>query len=555
MKKLFYYFALLALPAALYSCGDDDKDPIGEITEENIIRNDGDAANLVKAILKTQSAGSGLSFLTESLSEGTVSFEGEETADGPLISRLDVQGNNVYVGYPWDKHYPAIASANELIEKISAIEDGAAADGKILTTLGKNTALGGLYFARALSYFYLVRLYGPVPLYTKPGETGGSPAAVEDIYKQIEADLKLAEELLPTSTGVKTVPSKYAAQAILARVYLTWAQYSSQGDLEATPADQAKLASAEAYADKVINSGQFFLLDDFTKNWGRHNKNGFEHIYNQSYVLGDARPGDGGNHQSHCAFSFGFNADPNTQPTHIGPASYDLYLNWDGKDTSVSKYDRRRDFSYTTALRKPNTGGSRLEPEKDTLFIFNPTTGWLPIFGKGIDRSFYEGPLVGPTERDLDRIEIRYADVLLIKAEALIEQNKNLTTAKDLINQIRERAYKGAPGGAAQYYVTASAQNDLRAALRQERKNEFVYEQTRWFDLVRWHVLDKTIKEVANYTEYQDGYAPANTPGTFFAKVRTHLRAKYNAVNSNPGKYYRFPYPETALASNPNLPR
>jgi hypothetical protein len=549
MKKVFYYFALLALPVAFYSCSDDD-DPIGEITEENVIKNDADAANLVKAILKAQSPGSGLSFIAESLSEGTVSFEGDETAGGPLISRFDVQANNDYVEGQWNKHYPVIASANELIEKISAIESGAAADGKILTDAGKNTALGGLYFARALSYFYLVRLYGPVPLYTRSGETGGSPATVDAIYKQVEADLKKAEELLPTSTGVKTVPSKYAAQAILARVYLTWAQYSELGDLEATLADPTKLANAVTYADKVISSGQFDLLEDFTKNWGRLNKNGPEHIYNQSYVLGDARPGDGGNHQSHCAFSYGFNADPNTLPTHIGPASYDLYLQWDGKDTSVNKYDQRRDFSYTAELRKPNSNGSRTEPEKDSLFQFKPSAGWLPLFGKGIDRSFYEGPLLGPTERDLDRVEIRYADVLLIKAEALIEQGQSLDDAKNLINQVRERAYKNAPGGAAQYYTTASTQDDIRAALRQERKNEFVYEQVRWFDLTRWHVLDKTVKKVADYTEYKEENYNA---GTFFAKVHTHLKAKYDAVNSNPGKYYRLPYPETAVASNSNL--
>jgi hypothetical protein len=118
---------------------------------------------------------------------------------------------------------------------------------------------------------------------------------------------------------------------------------------------------------------------------------------------------------------------------------------------------------------------------------------------------------------------------------------------------VRERAYKNAPGGATQYSVTASTQEELRAALRQERKNEFVYEQLRWFDLVRWHVLEKTVKEVENYPEYSDSYAPANTPGSFFAKVRTHLKARHAAVTSNPGKFYRFPYPETAVASNPNL--
>ncbi|MDR1897357.1 MAG: RagB/SusD family nutrient uptake outer membrane protein [Prevotellaceae bacterium] len=538
----FFKIALIALAVALYSCSDKDDNPVDEISEELIIKSYADAANIVKGLLKAQSPGSGLSFIAETLSEGTVSFEGEETSDGPLVSRFDIQPNNYYVGAQWAKLYPAIASANEAIEKISAIAAGAAADGYVLTEVGKNTALGGLYFVRGLSYFYLVRLHGKVPLYTtsaasKAGQ--GVPAEVNAIYTQIEADFKKAEELLPTSTGgVKTVPSKYAAEALLARVYLTWAQYSAEGDLDATPADQTKLNNAVTYADKVINSGQYSLLDDFTKNWGRNNKNGQEHIYNQSYVVGDAGPGDGGNHQSHCAFSYGFDADPNTQPAHIGPSSYSLYTGWDG-GRAGNDIDQRREFSYTAHLLKPGT---------TQVYEFLPATGWLPLFGKGIDRSFPTGPIDGPTERDLDRIEIRYADVLLIKAEALIELNRDLGAARDLINQVRRRAYIQADDPTA-YDVTATTQAELRTAVREEIKHEFVYEQRRWFDLVRWHTLVKTVQTVSTFPEYSA--TPA--AGTFFAKLKTHLQARYTAVTGSGTKYYTLPYPETATASNPNL--
>ncbi|GHU94609.1 membrane protein [Bacteroidia bacterium] len=539
MKNKIFYAALLALPFALYSCNKDNNNgPVDEVQGGLVIKKDADAANIVKGILKTQSPGSGLSFLVESASDAAVSFEGDDDAPGPLISRFDITGaNEDYVGGQYNKHYVAIAQVNELLAILDTIPAGAAADGFILTVAGKNIALGGAYFARAYSYFNLVQLYGGVPIYTAVGETNGSRASVDKVYKQIESDLLEAEKLLPTSTGVKTVPSQYAAQAILAKVYLTWAQYSDQGDLDATPADQAKLAKAVTYADKVIESGEFILLDDFTKNWGRHNKNGREHIYNQSYVLGDARSNDGGNHQSHCAFSYGFDANPNDQPTHIGPASYDLYTKWDN-DNSQKDYDQRRDFSYTDHLLKPGT---------DSVYQFNPTTGWLPLFGKGIDRSFPNGAIDGPAERDLDRIEIRYAEVLLIKAEALIEQNKNLGEAQNLINQVRARAYNTAPTN--DYLITASSQTDLRNALRQERANEFVYEQKRWFDLVRWHVLEKTILTVQNYPEYTASPAA----GTFFAKVKKHLTERVTAVTGSGAKYYTFPIPDAAIESNPNL--
>jgi hypothetical protein len=553
-----FYSALIALSVATFSCSDDDDNvtPVDEITEELIIQNDADAANLVKGLLKVTCPGSGMSFIAETISEGTVSFEGEETAGGPLVSRFDIQPNNEYVAIQWDKLYPVIASANEALVKIAALPAGdvfveyggvpyyvGVAEGAVLSTSGQNTALGGLYFVRAYAYFNLVRLYGKVPLYITSAESkagNGVPAEVSAIYAQIEADFKKAEELLPDVTGVKTVPSKSAAQALLARVYLTWAQYSPEGDLDATPADQTKLNNAVTYADKVINSGRYSLLDDFTKNWGRHNKDGLEHIFNHSYVLGDEGPRDGGNHQAHCAFSYGFDANPNTEPTHIGPSSYSLYTQWDGGHAGI-EFDQRREFSYTSKLLKPGT---------DSVYRFDPSTGWLPLFGKGIDRSFPTGPIDGPTERDLDRIDIRYADVLLIKAEALIELNKDLSVARELINQVRHRAYIKAPNPT-EYYVTTTSQTELRAAVRQEFKNEFVYEQRRWFDLTRWHTLVKTVQTVSTFPEYNPNPAPA--AGSFFEKVKTHLHARYDAVTGSGTKYYTLPYPETAVAANPNL--
>ncbi|GHV61755.1 hypothetical protein FACS1894195_2750 [Bacteroidia bacterium] len=539
IRNSILFTALVVLSVAFHACNDDDSS-VNEIPDKLIINSDADAANVVKSIFKTQNCGSGYSFLLETVSEATVSFEGPDTEDGPLVSLFDIQPNNGYL-YIWGKQYAAVAEANAAIEKIDAIEAG---EGKTLSEAGKNTALGGAYFVRGLAYFYLVQLWGEVPLYTSTKDaTNGSPKPVADIYAQIEKDLKKAEELLPEFTSYKTEPSKYAAEAILAKVYLTWAQYSPEGDLPTPPADQSKLAQAVVYAEKVISSNRFILEEDFTKNWGRYNKNRQEHIYNISYVLGEDGPGDGGNHQSHCAFSYGFEADPTTQPPHIGPSSFDLYTNWDGGHDGI-ELDQRRELSYTAHLAKPNSGAT---PALDIVYNFVPPLS-LPYFGKGIDRSFYEGPILGPTERDMDRIEIRYAEVLLIKAEALIESNQSLPVAAALINQVRHRAYNQAPDPTV-YYVTATTQVDLREAVQQERFNEFVYEQKRFLDLARWHNLVRTVQKVATFTEYSASYAP----GSFLLKVQTHLKARYDAVTGSGTKYYRFPIPESALETNKNL--
>jgi hypothetical protein len=580
----------------------DDKDIVEEIPDETVIANDADAVNFVRGILKPQGLGSGGSFLLESLSEATVSFEGDDEQDGPLVSRFALTPTNGYVELIYNKEFKSVADANIAIDKISAIESApAGVEGGYYLTIynqehgtsfilsqgGKNSALGAAYFARALGYFYLVQLWGEVPLYTSSeNSTGGSRASVNAIYTQIESDLKKAEELLPNEYGAKTYPTKLVAAAILSKVYLTWASAVDAGG-NTVPAGDAnvsfvpeKLANAVSYADKVINSGAYALEKDFIKTQpGRNNKNSIEHIYNIPYVLGEDGPNDGGNHQAHCAFSYGFGVNPDEAPTHIGPASFSLWLNWDG-DHPQKQYDRRREFSYASYLRSV---------DNKQAYAFTPKEGWLPIFGKGLDRSYPRGADVGPYERDMDRLEIRYADVLLTKAEALIEKGENLSEAKSLINTIRRRAYNTGefadasinpndlqPGISnpapdrsiaanellpSDIEITASDQAGLRDAVRKERASEFVYEQKRWLDLARWHNLVSTVKSVSNFPEYNStGYeAPYDYAGNlygagkFYDKVKKHLHEKYDAVTANPKKYYRFPIPETAFSTNPNL--
>jgi hypothetical protein len=607
MKSRFFQVitavTVISFATLVTGCNNDDDDNIiNEVTDETVIESDTDAANFVRAILKPQGLGSGGSFLLESLSDAAVSFEGDDEEDGPLVSRFAVTPTNGYVELIYNKEFKSVADANIAIDKISAIESApegieggyslilynqAHGTSFLLSHDGKNSALGAAYFARALGYFYLVQLWGEVPLYTSSeNASGGSRASVNAIYTQIESDLKKAEQLLPDQHGAKTYPTKLVAAAILSKVYLTWASAVDASGNTIPAGDAAitfvpaKLASAVTYADKVINSGTYALEKDFLKTQpGRNNKNSVEHIYNIPYVLGEDGPNDGGNHQSHCAFSYGFGVNPDESPTHIGPASFSLWLKWDG-DHEYKQYDRRREFSYASYLRSADNRQS---------YDFTPKTGWLPVFGKGIDRTYPRGADVGPYERDMDRLEIRYADVLLTKAEALIESGNNLDEAKSIINTIRHRAYNvgeftdasvnpndlqpgianPAPSQAittnsletSDIEITVSDQVGLRAALRKERASEFIYEQKRWLDLARWHNLVATVQSVATFPEYNGtGYeAPYDYSGNlygagkFFDKVKNHLHERYDAVTASPRKYYRFPIPATALETNPSL--
>ncbi|MDR0612531.1 MAG: RagB/SusD family nutrient uptake outer membrane protein [Dysgonamonadaceae bacterium] len=536
MKKnvfLPYVLGVLLSSVALFSCNDSNEpEPApGRILPIVDVPNDAAASSVAKQVYPAlQTLSSSFSFLIESASEGTISFEGAENAAGPQVSRLDIAPNNWYAIKVFNRLYRSIGEGNRAIASIEA--SGAVSAG------AKATAIGQVKLNRALAYLYLVQLYGEAPLILdrETDLVGAARASINDIYTQIVIDLTDAEAVLPEYDAQKYNPTKNAANALLARAYLAWASNPlSQSEIEAIknstadPAysvDPAKLAKAVEYADKVIESGKYRLLpiEDQTnrpyayKNYalyGREYENNDEVIYS-IFHLGDGID-EQGNHQAHCGFTFDFNIE---EDTHIGIADIDLVNRWDSLDL-------RREISYATRLTDPD--------EAKTYEYLPPVT--LPRFGKSVDHSYPNSERIAPTKNEVDRIEFRYADVLLIKAEALFEQGK-AAEALPLVNQIRERAY-----GNSDHNFSTLTREDLRT----EIEHEFVYDQRRWLDLVRWKTLIQTVKSVENFEHFDSSYAKAGDTGrdgatvnAFFAKIYTHLHAKYDNIK---GKFYRFPIP------------
>ncbi|MDR3235651.1 MAG: RagB/SusD family nutrient uptake outer membrane protein, partial [Prevotellaceae bacterium] len=236
-----------------------------------------------------------------------------------------------------------------------------------------------------------------------------------------------------------------------------------------------------------------------------------------------------------CTFTNRFtNLD---QDFHIGPADPTLLDRFEAND-------KRKLLTYT--FRLFNTD----EANKEYRWEWPVTT---PIYGKWIHRSGYVTTGASPTiERagastaaqpnNINRIEIRYAEVLLIKAEALFFLGR-ASTGLSYVNQLRERA-----GVAPLTTLTEDA-------LFREWELELTFEQKRWTNLTRWKTYIKTIQTVENFEYYKETY---NTPesitavfGTeidgktvnaaFYAKVYKHLHAKHDNVK---GKFYRFPIPK-----------
>ena len=527
-KTLVSAFVALTVSGLTTSCSSDNNDESNTIQTGVETLDDQKALALAdNALFEYYHKAFGLSFIVETFTSKTHSFEGPESADGPLISRHELTPTNVYFVNRWYNKNSAIANANDAIEKITAATG--------VSEQTKKEAIARAKLARALAYHVLVRLWGEVPLYTSTNGDTKTRASIDDVYTQIVADLEDAASDLPTTGSLPSVPTKAAAYGLLSRVYLDWGsnpltfdQVNAIKDQTTDPApsyNTSRLEKAVEYANKVTG---YTLNSSFASIWGKDNETNKD-----EKILTFVHDGDAvgtGNHQVHCSWTFGFNVE---QENHLSPAQDSFVAAWDKADT-------RRDVSYIVSL---------YDVSGDSIAQFKaPVT--LPRYGKFVDLGS-EGPAECYKLNDLDRVELRYAEVLLNKAEALVLLGR-ADEAREPINLIRQRAY-----GDNSHNLDKVTLDDVK----NEWGLEFVYEQKEWFNLARWKDVIKDLESVKENEYFDDSYSVAGNIGKnghvvneFFAKTYKHLHAKYE---NRQGKYYRFPIPvgksgeSLGIAQNP----
>lgn len=537
MKKNILYTSILASALAfssvLTSCNTDapgDNSGHGSIID-NPVTNDATAISAVNGAYQYwQPLSSSFSFVIELNSNKLISFEGEESEAGPVESRFEQAADTWYDVKIFNRLLQSVSADNENITYLNQ----ALQNGKVTQT-GYNAAVGKAKFLRGLAYLYLVQLWGEVPIFTEEGGSTTERKSIDDVYNQIVDDFTEAESLLLDYSGDPVTPSKQAAQALLARTYLAWgdnplsyAQVQAIADTQTDPAfttTPSRLEKAVEYADKVISSGRLHLDPDYSKLFGRDyesNKRGTnEHLFTIKHD-GDASDAQG-NHQTHCSWTFPFQNGQNGQAfteNHTEVADDDLYDDWYREQPN----DKRLAKTYFTHLVNPADG-------KDYTY-YSPI--YTPINGKGVDQSYENSENLEITKNSVDRIEIRYAEVLLIKAEALVQLGRN-TEAAVPFNELRDRA--------GIEHVDAPTLDQIK----REWDYEFTYEQKSLLNNLRWKDLVSSVKKVANYKHFDNSYATegaigkdGNTVSSFFAKIHKHLVAKYNNVR---GKHYRQPIP------------
>ena len=535
MKKNFLFAALVAVATstgftACSSDSDDNSSSNNQIDDKNVVADDASALSLVNGVYSHwQPLSSSFSFIIELNSNKLISFEGEESEAGPVNSRFEQEPTTWYQIKIFNHLLLGIAQDNEAITTISNSQKA----GKV-SQAGYNAAVGKAKFLRALAYLKLAQLWGEVPVFTEEGGSTTERQSIDNVLSQVVKDLTDAESLLLDYSGDPRVPSKQAAQALLARTYLVWgdnpltaeqvaAIATTQQDPAFTKTD-SRLEKAVEYANKVISSGRLALDPEYNKLYGRDyesNKRGTnEHLFTIAHD-GDKNDAQG-NHQTHCSWTFPFqngeNGNGYTQ-NHTEVADDDLYDDWKAEQPN----DKRLAETYFVEVKNPETGFVH--------HYYSPI--YTPINGKGVDQSYEDAENLEIKQNSVDRIEIRYAEVLLIKAEALVQLGRN-SEAAEPFNQLRRRA------GIAEVSAPTFDQ------IKREWDYEFTYEQFSVLNSYRWKDLISSIKQVKNYKHFADdwktslGQTYTSDQEAYFQKVHNHLVAKYNNVH---GKHYRQPIP------------
>jgi hypothetical protein len=402
--------------------------------------------------------------------------DGQETQDqANFVTATDNQG----VLDLWRGPWPGILRCNIILEKVP---------GMSISESVKNQVLGEAYFLRAHYYYILVRYFGDVPLVLVPvgPEDDLRPFRTPkaEVYVQIVADLTKATELLPSrdSYGAADLgrASKGAAAGMLASVNLTLGNWQDVVGL----------------CEDVTALG-YSLNPDYAGNFDPSNKNSAESLFEVQYAA------NGG-------FNFWSNENQASWlSTFTGPRGSDLVAGGWGWNQPTQEF---MDGYEAGDLRKDVTTLYEGCPQfdgQDYQKSYSLTNYNLRKFlvSKVVSPSYDNSPMNFPV--------LRYADVLLMKAEALNELGRT-SEAEAPLNEVRTRA--------GLQVVTGLSKDAFREKVLVERRIELAFEGQRWFDLIR---VDNGL----------------------YAIDFLHSIGKTNMT----AKHLLFPIPQKEIDANPNL--
>lgn len=566
-KKLLYTGCFMAASMlSLTSCGDFlDEDPKGQLNPETFytIEDDYTAGvnTLYDKVNQTQSWTNPM--YPQWQGDDITANPGSNKQACAALDAFDSDGANKGVTEAWTQHYAVIKTANLIIEGSEKFPGDKA---KIAT------ALGNAHFWRAYSYYYLVRVFGKLPIITKTNieQFDAQPSEIEKVYELIVQDLKDAINELPTGYdkeparlfGVDVWATKQAAQSTLAAVYMSMAGYPLNKGTE-----YYKLA-AELAKDVITNNGTygFILNQDWKEVYSMGNN------YNMETVLGinnDAKGwwdhdsqlssccrfeglGDGGwgDAWGEIAFWKRYPEGPRKNAIYAPKVTFQETITEKIGNEEVKK-DKISKAVYWWEL--DNNGKPVVDAYHPMFTIFTVNAdekGTMlkqPYDYMGIN---YKG-MVNDRRHNL----IRYSEVLLWYAESAARAGlSDLTEAKKCLKQVRSRAVTDAENVTLGDGTTVKIDNMSAAQLAEACYIEHGWEVAgNWVSMVTRRSDELRMDELKKNFEYR----VANAPIIVAKESGKEYTAKESVTVKGTWSEDRIycPYPTTDGEKNPNLKR
>ncbi len=467
-------YLIIVLSAALISCSEDfiDIAPESELSVANFFQDAGDVEQAVIGVYDALQAngqyGYNFPYFMEIRSDNsTIQDLGRGNFRYGDFETFELDVSNIVVDQSWKACYNGIQRCNVVLNRIGDID---------MNQTIKDQRIAEVKFIRALTYFNMVRIWGGLPLVTNevkdPFEAfGRGRASVNDIYAQIINDLTDALDGGLPDVDPSGRVTEVAVRTLLGKVYLTRQQYTL----------------AESMLQSVVDKGSHSLLADINEVFDIDNANNAESIFEIQFVE-DQNEGS----------SFANLFAPSGADDLIGNVGSTVGDNIP-TESLVSLYD-------STDARLVASIGQVVTASDDTSYYSRKFTD-VPSINFNSDRNF---------------IVLRYADVLLMLAEAINEGGYAAGGAPfDYLNQVRTRA--GLPAYDA---ATLGDQTSFRNAVLEERRLELALENHRWFDLVRTGTAINTMA--------QQGFTIANHQ-LLYPIPQNEININPTGLTQNPG--------------------
>lgn len=410
-------------------------------------------------------------------------------------------------------------------------------------------------FIRGIFYFFLKIHYKSVPYIDETVSTedilsvSNAELTDQELWDRIADDFRFARTNLPQSQAQVGRANSLSASAFLAKTLLYQA-YEQDELHNVINIDRTKLEEVVSLTDEIIASGQYALEDDFAKNFLWEYENGRESVFAIQRSMDDGTPDGRG------SWPTALN-NPHGTPLfgccgfHVPTQNFVNAFKTDAEGLPL--FNTFNNSDYVTALdavdpRLDHTVAMPGKPYKyDPNIIYSQDWARAPaVYGAYGSLKENEHPDTearmqnGPfTVTAKNTVLIRYADVLLWKAEALIELGRH-GEALPIINQLRARAansqgrlYNASIYRIGEYDGSNWTQDFARQALRWERRLELGLEGHRFFDLVRWGVAKETLDE--------------------YFQVESNKRNYLNDASFTSGKHEFMPIPETQIVLSGRL--